>query len=259
MKFKDKITVITGAAKGIGLATAEYFATEGATVVLVDIDTTAVILAADRITKTGGKGIPKTVDVSNEREVEKLFQEIDEQFGKIDILVNNAAATNVTPFLEVTGKEFDSVVGTNLRSVFLCGQAAAKIMIDRSIEGAIINMSSITAELATPTQAAYGASKGGINSLTKVMAIALAEHGIRVNAIGPGTILTELARSVVMSSESAKRTTLSRIPLRRFGQPREIATVVAFLASSDSSYITGQTLYPDGGRLSLNYTVPVEG
>jgi glucose 1-dehydrogenase len=123
--------------------------------------------------------------------------------------------------------------------------------------GAIVNMSSVNAVMAIPNQVPYVVSKGGINQLTKVMALALAPHGIRVNAIGPGTILTELARTAVLGNREAERKILSRTPLGRLGEPEEVARVAAFLASDDASYITGQTIYPDGGRLALNYTVPV--
>jgi NAD(P)-dependent dehydrogenase (short-subunit alcohol dehydrogenase family) len=128
---------------------------------------------------------------------------------------------------------------------------------DEGTGGAIVNMSSVNAVLAIPNQVPYVISKGGINQLTKVAALALAPHGIRVNAIGPGTILTELAKAAVLGSDEARRKILSRSPLGRCGEPEEVASVAAFLASDDASYLTGQTIYPDGGRLALNYTVSV--
>jgi NAD(P)-dependent dehydrogenase (short-subunit alcohol dehydrogenase family) len=141
--------------------------------------------------------------------------------------------------------------------MFLCGQAAARAMIDAKIRGCVVNMSSANAVVAIPNQIPYVVSKGGVNQLTKVMAVALAPYGIRVNAIGPGTILTEMAREAVLTDDAARRKILSRTPLGRCGEPEEIAAVAAFLASDDASYLTGQTIYPDGGRLALNYTVPV--
>jgi NAD(P)-dependent dehydrogenase (short-subunit alcohol dehydrogenase family) len=141
--------------------------------------------------------------------------------------------------------------------MFLCGQAVARHMVARGVRGAIVNMSSLNAVLAIPNQVPYTVSKGGVNQLTKVMALALAPHGIRVNGIGPGTIATEMARAAVLGTEEARRKILSRTPLGRLGEPEEIAAVAAFLASDDASYLTGQTIYPDGGRLGLNYTVPV--
>jgi NAD(P)-dependent dehydrogenase (short-subunit alcohol dehydrogenase family) len=132
-------------------------------------------------------------------------------------------------------------------------------MVSQGDGGAIVNMSSVNAVLAIPNQVPYVVSKGGINQLTKVMALALAPHGIRVNAIGPGTILTELARGAVLGNAEAERKILSRTPLGRMGEPEEVANVALFLASDAASYLTGQTIYPDGGRLALNYTVPVSG
>jgi NAD(P)-dependent dehydrogenase (short-subunit alcohol dehydrogenase family) len=141
----------------------------------------------------------------------------------------------------------------NLKSMFLCGQAVARVMVKQH-SGSIINMSSVNAELAIPNQVPYVVSKGAINQLTKVMSLNLVIHGIRVNGIGPGTILTELAKKAVMSSPESRHTILSRTPMGRCGEP-EVASIAAFLASDDASYMTGQTLYVDGGRLALNYTV----
>jgi NAD(P)-dependent dehydrogenase (short-subunit alcohol dehydrogenase family) len=145
----------------------------------------------------------------------------------------------------------------NLKGVFLAGQAAARQMVKQGSGGAIVNMSSVNAILAIPNQVPYVVSKGGINQLTKVMAMSLAPHGIRVNAIGPGTILTELAKTAVLGNREAERKILSRTPMGRMGEPEEVASVAVFLASDEASYLTGQTIYPDGGRLALNYTVPV--
>lgn len=146
----------------------------------------------------------------------------------------------------------------NLKSMFLCGQAAARQMVAQGSGGAVVNMSSANAVVAIPNQVPYVVSKGAVNQLTKVMAVALATHGIRVNGIGPGTILTELARKAVLSDAAARQRILSRTPIGRFGAPEEVAAVAAFLVSDDASYITGQAIYPDGGRLALNYTVPVK-
>jgi len=139
----------------------------------------------------------------------------------------------------------------------LAGQAAARQMVKQGGGGAIINMSSVNAVVAIPNQVPYVVSKGAINQLTKVMALSLAAHGIRVNGIGPGTILTELAKTAVLGNRESERKILSRTPMGRMGEPDEIAQVAVFLASDAASYMTGQTLYPDGGRLALNYTVPV--
>ncbi|HEU4372635.1 MAG TPA: SDR family oxidoreductase, partial [Telluria sp.] len=160
-------------------------------------------------------------------------------------------------FLDLHEDDFDRVLRINLKSMFLCGQAAAREMVKQQ-SGSIINMSSVNSELAIPNQVPYVVSKGGVNQLTKVMALNLAPHGIRVNGIGPGTILTELAKKAVLGSPEARHTILSRTPMGRCGEPAEVASIAAFLASDDASYMTGQTIYADGGRMALNYTVPVK-
>jgi NAD(P)-dependent dehydrogenase (short-subunit alcohol dehydrogenase family) len=163
-------------------------------------------------------------------------------------------------FLDLTEADFDRVLRVNLKGAFLVGQAAARQMVAQVAAGgepgAVVNMSSVNAVFAIATQVPYSVSKGGMNGLTKVMALALAPHGIRVNAIGPGSITTDMLASVVTDKE-ARRRVLSRTPLGRIGDPAEIAAIAAFLVSDEASYITGQTLYADGGRLPLNYTVPV--
>jgi glucose 1-dehydrogenase len=160
-------------------------------------------------------------------------------------------------FLDLEEADFDRVIAVNLKGIFLAGQAAARQMVKQGGGGAIINMSSVNAVLAIPNQVPYVVSKGAINQLTKVMSISLATHGIRVNGIGPGTILTELAKTAVLGNREAEKKILSRTPLGRMGDPREVANVAVFLASDEASYLTGQTIYPDGGRLALNYTMPV--
>jgi NAD(P)-dependent dehydrogenase (short-subunit alcohol dehydrogenase family) len=196
-------------------------------------------------------------DVSRRADVEALVARALERHGRIDVLVNNAGITHACDFLDLAEEDFDRVLAVNLKSMFLCGQAVARTMVKHGVRGAIVNMSSANAVLAIPNQVPYGVSKGGVNQLTKVMAVALAPHGIRVNGIGPGTILTELAKKAVLTDDAARRRILSRTPLGRCGEPEEIAAVAAFLASDDASYLTGQTIYPDGGRLALNYTMPV--
>lgn len=178
-------------------------------------------------------------------------------FGRVDIMLSNAGIVHAAEFLDLAEADWDRVIAINLKGVFLCGQAAARQMVKQGGGGVILNMSSVNAVLAIPNQVPYVVAKGGVSQLTKVMALALAPHKIRVCALGPGTILTELARNAVMSDEAARKKLLSRTPLGRLGEPEEVASVAAFLASEDASYITGTTIYPDGGRLALNYTVPV--
>jgi NAD(P)-dependent dehydrogenase (short-subunit alcohol dehydrogenase family) len=182
-------------------------------------------------------------------------------FGDIDVLVNNAGIVHDADFLDLKEEDFDRVLGVNLKGSFLVGQAVARHMVDKvrqgGAPGAIVNMSSINALVAIPTQVPYSISKGGVNQLTRVMALALAPYGIRVNAIGPGSIMTDMLNAV-NNDPAARNRVLSRTPLGRVGESSEIASIAAFLASDDASYVTGQTIYADGGRLPLNYTVPVK-
>ncbi|SDR52974.1 glucose 1-dehydrogenase [Rhizobiales bacterium GAS113] len=252
MRLKDKVAVVTGAAQGIGLACAERLLAEGAKVMLSDINAPALQASAARL---GTASEP--ADAGLRPDVERLVRRAVESFGRIDIFISNAGITCLADFLDVTEEDYDRVLRVNLKSQFLCGQAAARQMVSQGSGGVIINMSSVNAVLAIADQVPYVVSKGGSAQLTKVMAISLARHGIRVVGIGPGTILTDLARNAVLGSDEARRKVMSRTPLGRGGEPSEIASVAAFLASDDASYITGQTIYPDGGRLALNYTVPV--
>jgi NAD(P)-dependent dehydrogenase (short-subunit alcohol dehydrogenase family) len=253
--LQNRVAIVTGAARGIGFACAQRFAAEGAVVVLADRDVAGVKAAAASI--AGAEGI--AADVSRKADVDALVARALAVHGRIDVLVNNAGITHACDFLELAEEDFDRVLAVNLKSMFLCGQAVARAMVKAGGGGSIVNMSSANAVVAIPNQVPYVVSKGGINQLTKVMAVALAPHGIRVNAIGPGTILTELAKAAVLTDDAARRKILSRTPLGRCGEPEEVAAVAAFLASDDASYLTGQTIYPDGGRLALNYTVPVAG
>ncbi len=253
MKLAQKVAIVTGASRGIGYACAERLVREGARVMLVDVRPEGAA-AAEAL---GDNARFVVADVSQKSDVDAMLAATLDAFGHVDILVNNAGVTHAAGFLDLTEEDFDRVLRINLKSMFLCSQAVAREMVKRN-SGCIINMSSVNAELTIPNQIPYVVSKGGVNQLTRVAAIALAQHGIRVNAIGPGTILTELAKNAVMGSPEARHTILSRTPLGRCGEPEEIAGIAAFLASDDASYITGQTLYADGGRLALNYTVPVK-
>jgi len=252
MKLANKTALVTGASQGIGLACAQRLVQEGARVMLADVRPEGAAAAA----ALGDAARFFCADVSQKSDVDALFAATIEAFGHIDILVNNAGVTHAADFLDLLEEDFDRVLRINLKSMFLCSQAAARDMVKRN-SGCIINMSSVNAELVVPNQVPYVVSKGGVNQLTRVAAISLAQHGIRVNAIGPGTILTELAKQAVLGSPEARHTILSRTPLGRCGEPEEVAAIAAFLASDDASYITGQTLYADGGRMPLNYTVPV--
>jgi glucose 1-dehydrogenase len=254
VKLHDKVALVTGAANGIGLACAQAFVREGARVMLADVNEAAARAAAEGI---GAAAAFIACDVSKKSDVDSAVAATVEKFGRLDILVANAGIVHAADFLDLEEADFDRVLAVNLKGVFLAGQAAARQMVEQGRGGAIVNMSSVNAVLAIPNQVPYVVSKGGINQLTRVMALSLAPHGIRVNAVGPGTILTELAKTAVLGNREAERKILSRTPLGRLGEPEEVARVAAFLASDEASYLTGQTIYPDGGRLALNYTVAV--
>jgi NAD(P)-dependent dehydrogenase (short-subunit alcohol dehydrogenase family) len=257
MKLDGKVAIITGGARGIGHAIAKRYVAEGAKVVIADVDVTAGEAAARAL---GEVCRFKATDVGDAQQAQSLINDAVGAFGALDILVNNAGIVHAADFLDLKEADFDRVLRVNLKGAFLVGQAAARRMVDEvkagRPPGAIINMSSVNAVLAISNQVPYCVSKGGIAQLTKVMALSLAPHGIRVNAIGPGSIMTDILKSVATDRE-AKRRLLSRTPLGRIGEPDEIAAIALFLAADDAAYVTGQTVYADGGRLGLNYTVAV--
>jgi len=258
MKLKDRTAIITGAARGIGRACAERLLAEGARVVLTDIEDEH---GNETVQQLGAGASYLRCDVGDAAQVNGVVSAVTGSHGAIDILINNAGITASGDILEISEADFDRVIRVNLKGAFLMGQAVARQMVKQVKEGrkpgAIVNMSSVNAVVTIATQVPYSASKGGINQLTKVMALGLAEHGIRVNAIGPGSIMTDMLTTVNNDPEARHRL-LSRTPLGRIGETAEIAAIAAFLASDDASYITGQTIYADGGRLPLNYTVPVK-
>ncbi len=249
MKRLDaKRAVITGAANGIGKAIAEAYVAEGASLILADIDVAALNEVATRLGQTAVR-----TDVSRRADIESLFDVVQRQWGGLDIMVNNAGVTHAADLLDLTEEDFDRVMAINLKAALFGTQFAAKLM---APGGIIVNMSSVNAILGIPNQIPYALSKGALKQLTNVSALSLAPRGIRVNAIGPGTIMTAIARSI-MTDQAAEQRIMSRTPMGRVGEPEEVASIAVFLACSESSYITGQTIYPDGGRLGLNYTVPV--
>ena len=244
-----KIALVTGGARGIGYACAEALAEDGARIVIADID--GAEAAADAL---GDGAVGYTVDMSKPDAVLALFDRIEADLGDVSILVNNAGIAMPADFLDVTLEDFQTVIDLNMTAVFVASQRAAQRMVEKGIKGAIVNMSSINAQVAIPAIVSYCASKGGVMQITKAAALALAPHNIRVNAVGPGSIDTAMV-SAINSNPEAMARVMSRTPLQRLGSAREIGDVVAFLASDKASYITGETIYVDGGRLGLNYTV----
>jgi NAD(P)-dependent dehydrogenase (short-subunit alcohol dehydrogenase family) len=243
-----RVCLVTGAAQGIGEACARRFAAEGARVVVADVDDERGMQVADEL-----DAMYVHCDVGDHEQVEGMVEAILEVHGRIDVLVNNAGIVRGAPLLEMSEEDFDAVVRVNLKGAFLAGQAVAREMV-KAGSGAIVNLSSVNSVLTIPTIAGYNVSKGGVNQLTRVMALDLAPKGVRVNAVAPGTIVTDMARAV-LSDEATRQRVMSRTPMGRFGEPAEVANAVAFLASDAASYITGEIVFIDGGRLTLNYTV----
>ena len=257
-----RVAVVTGGARGIGRACCVALGKRGARVVVSDVDDAAGKACATELAEA--HGIDSTYvhcDVSVKESVDGLVRQTVDQFGGLDIMVSNAGIVKVADFLDMEEEDFDSVISVNLKGAFLTGQAAGRQMVKQNEAtpgrgGSIINMSSVNGVMAIPSIAGYNASKGGLNNLTRCMSLSLVPHGIRVNGVGPGSIMTDVLKSVA-SDKAKMKSLLSRIPLLRVGEPEEIGEIVAFLASAQSSYITGQIIYADGGRMALNYTVPV--
>lgn len=260
MQLEGKVAIVTGAAKGIGYAIAKRLLLDGARIVLADIDHDAVHRAA-RDLELFGTVRPMAADISDKLDIHNLLTFTSATFGEVDILVNNAGITHQAPFLDLSEEDFDRVMRVNAKGAFLCGQAAARRMVERveagGNAGTIINISSVNAVFGLPDQLAYSVSKGALNQLTKSMALALAPWGIRVNAIGPGSVETNMLEGINPSLENRKRLA-TQTPLQRIGQPGEIAAITSFLASEDASYITGQIIYADGGLLAMNGSYPLQ-
>ena len=252
----EKVCLITGGAQGIGEACARLFLEQGAKVVIVDVDKEKGQALASQLQQQGHEILFLASDVGNKVEVDAVIAQVLAQHGRLDVLVSNAGIFKAAPFLEVSESDFDEVLRVNLKGAFLVGQAAARVMKEKG-GGAIVHMSSVNAVMAIPEIASYNVSKGGLNQLTRAMALALADDGIRVNAVAPGTIATELATKAVLTSDEARNKILGRTPMKRLGNPSEVAHVVAFLASDAASYITGEVITVDGGRMALNYTVKI--
>lgn len=256
--LQGMVALVTGAAKGIGFAICQSLGRAGVSLVLADIDPTALSNAHEALTQEDITATSVVCDVGDKSSVDFAVATAVDKYGSLHIAVANAGIVRSAPFLETSEEDFDDVLRVNLKGCFLTCQAAAKQMIKQEDPSicSIINISSVNAITAIPSLSGYNASKGGINNLTRNMAISLAPYGIRVNAVAPGSVMTDMLKKVALDKETM-RDILSRTPLLRAADPLEIGNIVKFLASKDASYIDGQIMYADGGRLALNYTVPV--
>jgi 3-oxoacyl-[acyl-carrier protein] reductase len=248
MRLKDQVAIVTGGSRGIGRAIAKALAAEGARVAVVFRGSKeAADSAVQEIAQAGGTARAFQVDVTDAAAAERCVEQVVAEWGRLDILVNNAGIVRDTLFVRMSPEEWDSVLATNLGGAVNFSRAAAQVMVFKQRRGRIINVSSVAAQYHNPGQANYAASKGAINSFTRALAVELAGRNVLVNAIAPGFIETDMSAAV--RNKAGDRISKA-IPVRRLGQPEDIARVAVFLASEDSAYITGQVLTVDGG-LSL--------
>ncbi len=245
MRLKDKVTLVTGGARGIGREIALLFAREGSDIVIGDVNMAEAEKTCSDIEKLGRKALALTLDVTDYKKVEETVNKILGKFAKVDILVNNAGITKDNLLLRMSDAEWDAVLSVNLKGTFNCTKAVSRPMIKQR-SGKIINIASIIGIIGNPGQANYAASKAGIIALTKTTAKELASRNINVNAVAPGFIQTDMTAKL---PEDLKQKMLAAIPLNKFGSPLDVAGICLFLASEESSYITGQTIVVDGGMV----------
>jgi 3-oxoacyl-[acyl-carrier protein] reductase len=245
MNFNGKKALVTGSGSGIGKSIALLLADLGADIVVNDISMENAKQTAKDVIEKGRKALVSNANVVQDNEVKKMFESIEAEFGRIDILVNNAGITKDALLMDMSETQWDQVMDVNLKGVFLCCRYAAKIMSEHQ-SGKIVNISSASALIGNIGQVNYAASKGGVASMTKTLAKELARYNIRVNAVAPGYIRTPMTESV---PEKVEKYIIGQIPLRRAGEPEEIANTVAFLCSDMSSYITGQIISVSGGMV----------
>lgn len=257
MKLENKVAIVAGGTRGIGLGIALEYVREGARVVLGGTTDRNGETAIKEIEAAGGEGFFVNCDVSSLDDLDKIISQTVDRYGRLDIYVANAGINDAdkTHYLDISPEQYDRIMNVNLRGMFFGGQKAAQQMIAQGNGGVIINMSSVNAYLALDSQFIYTVSKGGIQQLTKVQAVALAPHDIKVNAIAPGPIETDLMRRVG-SDKQLMDTILSRTPIGRIGTPQECGRLAVFLASEDSNFIFGQSIFIDGGRGFQAYPTP---
>ena len=247
MRFQDKVVIVTGATKGIGEACAFEFAKEGARVVVTgrSVDLGEKVVA--EIKADGGDAYFVRCDIGQKEQIDALIAAAVKHYGTIDVVVNNAGVNHSADFFDISEEDWDWVMSVDLKGTFFVSQGAARVMIDQGKRGAIVNVSSVMAVLALADQIPYCAAKGGVNQLTKAMALSLVDRGIQVNCCAPGPVLTELMERVV-HNEAKRNQLMDRLPIGRIASCEEIARVILFLASPEAEYLVGQTIYPDGGR-----------
>lgn len=252
-RFDGRVAFVTGAGRGIGAATALRLAREGARVALADLDEGGTAEVADQIATAGSEGLPLVCDVSDGAAVQAAVDRAAAQFGRLDILVNNAGVTRDNLVFKMSDADFDTVLGVHLRGAFLCSRSAQKYMVEGKW-GRIISLSSVSA-LGNRGQVNYSAAKAGLQGLTRTLAIELGPFGITVNAVAPGFIDTAMTQATAqrmgIDAELFKEAAAQRIPVRRVGQPADVAGVIAFLASADASFVSGQVIYVAGGPAGI--------
>ncbi len=247
MKLKDKVAIITGTTKGIGVALAKEYAKAGAKVVGTGRSVDLGEAVAQEVRDAGGESIFVRGDVSKSADVKNVIAAALEAYGTVDIVVNNAGVNHAADFFAITEEDWDWVMSVDLKGAFLMGQAGARVMVEQGKPGYIVNISSIMAKMALANQVAYCAAKGGVNQLTTAMGLALIDKGIRVNGVAPGPVVTELMQKVVHNRDKHDEL-MRRLPIGYIATPEEIASVCIFLSCEDASYMVGQTIYVDGGR-----------
>ncbi|MBN9416104.1 MAG: 3-oxoacyl-ACP reductase FabG [Candidatus Eremiobacteraeota bacterium] len=246
MRLKDKVAIVTGAGRGIGLVTAQTFAREGAKVALCDLDLPEVQAAAEEIRKSGGQVLAVQANTSKTESVKELLEKVVAEFGRVDILVNNAGIIRDKQLLKMEEADFDAVIEVNLKGVYLCARHVAEVMAANG-GGVILNASSVVALYGNFGQTNYVASKAGVIGMTKVWARELGRKGIRVNAVAPGFIETRMTEGI---PDKVMEKLVEKVPLGRMGKPQDIANAYLWLASDESSYVTGHVLSVDGGAVT---------
>jgi NAD(P)-dependent dehydrogenase (short-subunit alcohol dehydrogenase family) len=249
-RFENQVAIVTGGAHGIGQATVRRLSREGAAVAIVDMDLGAAGQVAQAIQGEGGEAMALHVDVTVRSQVEQMLAAVVARYGRVDVLANIAGIGFAEPFLEIKDENWHKILNVNLNGVFYCGQTVARYMVEQKIPGRIVNMASTNGLVAEGELAHYNASKFGVVGLTMTMAIDLAPYNIRVNSVCPGLIKTRLTQPFRDNPEWAEQY-LKGIPARRFGEPEEVASAVAYLASEDSGFITGHQLVVDGGQITF--------